>query len=137
MARPRKNPLPDAVKPPAATPAAPAAPKAPAAVSDPTPEPDFKGQDHYSKPVKVNISLRSNVENYLEELQERLKDLEDNKQRTIYEIPLKISGTIYAMLLKDAIRRAKKNPNWNERDHLEMLIQLRDAGVLTPSGKKA
>ena len=135
MARPKKTAQPPA--PAQTAQQAPPKPVLPPPVADPYADPEFNGRDHYAQPVKMKIALRAGVETYLEELQERLKDLKDQKTRTIYEIPLKISGEVYQKLLEDTIRRAKKNPNWNERDHLEMLVLLRCAGVLTPSGNKA
>ena len=110
----------------------------PKAVKPPTDKVSKPDEDFTARIVTMGFLPRAGLKTYAEELKERLKDVEDGPQNSIYYLlPVKLPRAVYKKLLEGALAMAPVSPNWTERDQIEALVNFLDARTLTAGAVKA
>jgi hypothetical protein len=78
--------------------------------------------DAYAPTIQVNFETRAGLPNYARELEERLKDVEEETRKVFYQLPIKLSKGLYKSLLLEAIAQSKTKPYWTEQDQIEVAL---------------
>jgi hypothetical protein len=89
--------------------------------------PEMSETDDYTRTHELNFKARAGVSCYLEEMVERIKDVEDESTEVFYVLPVKLSKGLYHSLLASAIDEGMDGkPEWTEQDEIHKLIKVMD-----------
>jgi hypothetical protein len=90
-------------------------------------KPEITPLDDAGRNITVSLLPRAGINSYADELKERLSDLDGEKYRVFYVLPLKLTKKLYKALLESALDEASDKPDWTETDELHKLIKINDA----------
>ncbi|TXH43379.1 MAG: hypothetical protein E6Q97_34195 [Desulfurellales bacterium] len=93
-------------------------------------------EDHV-RTIKMNFHPRAGITSYTVEMHERLKDIEDEKNRVFYVLPIRLPKKLYNFLLKDALSTAE-NADYTEENHVHAILTERMAlsGLTSPKASE-
>lgn len=93
---------------------------------------DLTEYDDFARATTFNYLRRAGLSDYVDELRERLSDIETTEERAFYVFPVKLTKKLAKSLLAMTLREseAQGNAEWTERDQIEMLIKIHEGMTL-------
>lgn len=100
-------------------------------------EPAITAEDDHARTITVDFHPRAGIISYTAEMHERLSDIEDEKNRVFYVLPIRLPKKLYSFLLKDALSDAD-NPDYTEENHIHAILTERMAlsGLTSPKASE-